>query len=281
MHISEINIYPVKSLKGIGLSEALVEKRGLQYDRRWLLTDKENVFFTQREFPKMATISIKLNDAGWVFSADGTGDLHVAARPEERKTQRVTVWSSVCEAEIYGEEVNDWFSNLLDTDCRLVYMPDHSERAINPLFNRGGEIVSFADGYPLMVLSEASLEDLNSRLDEKLPMNRFRPNVVIAGSDAYAEDHWKRVRIGNTIFRSTKPCARCVMTTVDQVRGDFAGKEPLRTFATYRKAHQVIPDTYEAMGMGKNDVLFGQNLVPENEGAMIRVGDELEILEAY
>lgn len=279
MKITEINIYPVKSLKGIVLNEALVERRGLQYDRRWMLTDRENVFFTQREFPKMATISMKPNGEGWIFSADGAEDLRVAPRPESREAQTVTVWSSVCNAEVYGAEVNDWFSDVLETNCQLVYMPDDSERDINPLFNKGSEIVSFADGYPLMVLGEASLEDLNSRLEEKLPMNRFRPNVVIAGSEAYAEDGWKRVRIGNTIFRSTKPCARCVMTTVDQSLGDFDGKEPLRTFASYRKAHQVIPDTYESMGMGRNDVLFGQNLVAENEGETIKVGDLVEILD--
>jgi len=279
MKVSEINIFPVKSLRGITLNESIVENRGLQHDRRWMLTDRENVFFTQREFPKMATISMKLNGGGWVFSAEGVRDLPISPRPEVAEKRDVTVWSSVCEAEVYGQHVNDWFSDVLDTPCQLVYMPDDSTRGINPLFDKGNEIVSFADGYPLMVLGEASLEDLNSRLEGPLPMNRFRPNLVIKGSDAYAEDAWKRVRIGNTIFRSTKPCARCVMTTVDQARGEFDGKEPLRTFAAYRKAQQVIPDTYEAMGMGKNDVLFGQNLVPENVGDVIRVGDTVDVLE--
>jgi uncharacterized protein YcbX len=130
-----------------------------------------------------------------------------------------------------------------------------------------------------MALGEASLEDLNSRLDTPLPMNRFRPNLVISGSEEYAEDRWKRLRIGDTIFRATKPCARCSITTVDQARGLFAGKEPLRTLAGYRKAKQVMPDTYAAMGMGANDVLFGQNLVPENAGEMIKVGDSVEVLE--
>jgi uncharacterized protein YcbX len=281
MQISAINIYPVKSLKGIAVNEALVEKRGLEHDRRWMLTDRENVFFTQREFPRMATISMRLNGEGWVFSADGAPDMPVSLRPAERERRNVTVWSSVCEALVYGADVNDWFSRVLETDCQLVYMPDDTERGINPLFDQGNEIVSFADGYPVMALSEASLADLNSQLDAPLPMNRFRPNLVLSGTQAFAEDDWKRIKIGDTLFRSTKLSARCVITTVDQARGEFTGKEPLRTFATYRKASDVVPDRYEAMGMGKNDVLFGQNLVPENPGGFIYVGDAVEVLETY
>jgi uncharacterized protein YcbX len=279
MHISEINIYPVKSLRGIALSEARVTKRGFESDRRWMITDGEGKFYTQRELPKMANISISLEADGLRFSARGTGDLTVAARPDKGNSGQVQVWTSVCAAEFYDEAVNGWFSELLGAKCRLVYMPEDTKRGINPIFNTGEDIVSFADGYPFMALGEASLEDLNSRLEATLPMNRFRPNLAISGAGAYAEDGWKRIRIGDTIFRATKPCARCSITTVDQARGVFAGKEPLRTLAGYRKAKQVMPDAYAAMGMGANDVLFGQNLVPENTREMIRVGDEVEVIE--
>jgi uncharacterized protein YcbX len=279
MHISEINIYPVKSLKGVGLGEARVTKGGFERDRRWMITDIGSKFLTQRELPKMASISIALEYDGLRFSAPNTGDRIVAARPNTGESGQVQVWTSVCTAEFYDETVNQWFSDVLGTQCRLVYMPEETKRGINPIFNTGDDIVSFADGYPFMALSEASLEDLNSRLEASLPMNRFRPNLVISGAESYAEDGWKRVRIGDTIFRGTKPSARCSITTVDQARGVFAGKEPLRTLAGYRQAKQVMPDAYTAMGMGGNDVLFGQNLVPENVGDMIRVGDEVEVIE--
>lgn len=278
MRITEINIYPVKSLKGIGVGEARVTKRGFENDRRWIITDEQGKFYTQRELPKMATITPAINGGGLVFSTPGTEELAVEAKPGVRITGKVEVWSSICDAEFYGQAVSGWFSRVLGTACRLAYMPEETKRAINPLFNNGEDIVSFADGYPFMTLGEASLEDLNSRLETLLPMNRFRPNLVIAGSEAYAEDTWKRVRIGETVFRATKPCARCAITTVDQAEGSFAGKEPLRTLAGYRKASQVMPGTYGAMGIGKNDVLFGQNLVPENVGEVIRVGDRIEIL---
>jgi uncharacterized protein YcbX len=269
----------VKSLRGIGLGEARVTKRGFELDRRWMITDDLGKFFTQRELPKMATISIALEPDGLRFSAPGTEDLAVPSRPDKRDTGQVQVWTSVCAAEFYGETVNVWFSRLLGTKCWLVYMPEETKRGINPIFNTGEDIVSFADGYPFMALGEASLDDLNSRLDMPLPMNRFRPNLVISGAESYAEDSWKSVRIGGTIFRATKPCARCSITTVDQARGLFAGKEPLKTLADYRMAKQVMPDDYVAMGMGANDVLFGQNLVPENVGEMIRVGDGVEVTE--
>ena len=206
MHISEINIYPIKSLKGISVESAVVEARGLRYDRRWMLTDREGMFFTQREFPRMALIEVGIDDEALYVTADGFGTLEIAHSPGTGDRRPVTIWQSVCDGEIYGDVVNEWFSDVLGTDCQLVYMPDDSRRSVNPRFDRGDEIVSFADGYPLMVLSEASLEDLNGRIAEgllqdyhpvssqntaaatppkqggelfdPLPMNRFRPNLV-------------------------------------------------------------------------------------------------------
>ena len=283
MQVSEINIYPIKSLKGISLDSAMVEERGLRYDRRWMLTTPDGMFFTQREFPKMATLSVWIEEdgSGLGVAADRFGDVFVPMDADSDKRQQVTIWGSVCEGAVYGAALNEWFSDVLGTNCQLVKMPEDTCRSINPRFDRGGDIVSFADGYPLMVLSEASLADLNSRLETPLPMNRFRPNLVIAGADAFAEDDWKSVRIGDAEFRSTKLCERCVITTVDQARGEFAGKDPLKTLATYRIGKNVIPDRYESLGVGANAVLFGQNLVGESVGESISVGDEIVILESY
>ena len=283
MHISEINIYPIKSLAGISVEAAMVEDRGLRYDRRWMLTTPDGMFFTQREFPRMATLSVWIEEdgSGLGVAADRFGDVFVPMDADSDKRQQVTIWGSVCEGAVYGAALNEWFSDVLGTNCQLVKMPEDTCRSINPRFDRGGDIVSFADGYPLMVLSEASLADLNSRLETPLPMNRFRPNLVIAGADAFAEDDWKSVRIGDAEFRSTKLCERCVITTVDQARGEFAGKDPLKTLATYRIGKNVIPDRYESLGVGANAVLFGQNLVGESVGESISVGDEITVTESY
>jgi uncharacterized protein YcbX len=278
MRLSEINIYPIKSLKGILLNEAKVEQRGLQYDRRWMLVDDNSEFFTQREFPKMATITISLSEYGLQVSADGFGNLFIPYEPTTGEKIKVRVWQSVCDALISDNEINRWFSEALQTKCRLVYMPDDSEREVNPLFNQDNDIVSFADGYPFLIIGENSLSDLNSRLKNEVSMNRFRPNFVVQDSAAFAEDGWKKLNIGNTIFRVTKPCARCVITTIDQHRGFFTGKEPLRTLANYRLAKDVFPTDYQSFDLKKNGVLFGQNLIAENFGEIVKIGNEINIL---
>lgn len=291
MHISEINIYPIKSLKGISLESSLVEERGLQFDRRWMLTTSDGMFFTQREFPQMATISVWIEEdgGGLGVAADRFGDVFVPMEPDTGNKQQVTIWQSVCEGEVYGAALNEWFSDVIGADCQLVYMPVSTRRNVNPRFNKNHDVVSFADGYPLMAIGEASLADLNERIannaqdaDEDvcvpLPMNRFRPNVVVADSEAFAEDSWNKIRVGEAVFRATKPCERCVVTTVDQSSGEFAGKDPLKTLATYRMAKDVIPDRYEALGVGANAVLFGQNLIAETLGAKIKVGDTVGVV---
>jgi|CXWL01.1.fsa_nt_gi uncharacterized protein YcbX len=291
MHISEINVYPIKSLKGISLESSLVEERGLQFDRRWMLTTSDGMFFTQREFPQMATISVWIEEdgGGLGVAADRFGDVFVPMEPDTGNKQQVTIWQSVCEGEVYGAALNEWFSDVIGTDCQLVYMPVSTRRNVNPRFNKNDDVVSFADGYPLMAIGEASLADLNERIasnaqdaDEDvcvpLPMNRFRPNVVVADSEAFAEDSWNKIRVGEAVFRATKPCERCVVTTVDQSSGEFAGKDPLKTLATYRMAKDVIPDRYEALGVGANAVLFGQNLIAETLGAKIKVGDTVGVV---
>lgn len=293
MHISEINIYPIKSLKGIALTESIVEKRGLRFDRRWMLTDPAGMFFTQREVPKMATVRVHV-DSGELRVESETGDeMRIPFEPDKGHRQNVTVWQSEVAGLVYNGEVSEWFSDVLGKKCQLVLMPETSKRRVNKDFDNGDDIVSFADGYPLLVIGEASLAALNERIDENrareedagkdagvpLPMNRFRPNVVVQGSEAFAEDNWAKIRIGEAIFRVAKPCARCQIPTVDQDRGEFDGKEPSRTFATFRMAKQAFPDTYEAFRLTPNSVVFGENLIPENPGGTINVGDRVEILE--
>lgn len=292
MHIFAINIYPIKSLAGIGVDSAVVEERGLQFDRRWMLTDMQNTFMTQREFPKMATIRVQIADEKIIVSNEKLGEMSIPVKPETGDVRNVTIWLSTCPAEVYNEQINSWFSKVLETECQLVYMPDDTRRNVNPLFNENDDVVSFADGYPLMVLSEASVANLNARIADSeehagrlpavrpLPMNRFRPNLVVSGAEAFAEDNWKTIRIGDAVFRSTKPSERCVITTVDQAKGEVAGKEPLKTLASYRMAKNVIPERFESLGIPANAVLFGQNLIPESVGATIHVSDKVEIISA-
>lgn len=290
MQISEINIYPIKSLRGITLESALVEKRGLRLDRRWMLTDRDGMFLTQREIPKMAVVSVNLNGDGLIVAADGFEAIHVPREPDRGERQRVVVWKDEVGALAYGGMVSEWFSDVLDRNCRLMLMPESTERHVSERFDQGNDIVSFADGYPLLLIGEGSLAEVNERLHDKyngeeygeklpLPMNRFRPNLVVRGSDPFEEDRWAKIRVGETIFRVAKPCGRCVMTTIDPARGEFDGKEPLTTMATFRMAKDVFPTSFEAFEQKPNAVLFGENLIPENPGATVRVGHEVEVLE--
>jgi uncharacterized protein YcbX len=261
--VSQIHVYPVKSLGGLALPESPVESRGLEHDRRWMLVDAAGRFLTQREWPRMALVSVALAPGGLLLSAPGVEPLRVPFEPKApARRLTVQVWRSVCEAAPVGEEADGWFAEFLGVPCRLVYMPDETRRAVNPDHSAGEGIVSFADGYPLLLLGEASLADLNARLARPVTMDRFRPNLVVSGAPPYAEDGWKRVRIGGALFQAAKPCARCGLITVDQDAGEVSGSEPLRTLAAYRRRD------------GK--VLFGQLLIPLEMGA-VRVGDAVEL----
>ena len=259
--LSQIHIYPVKSLGGLALSSAQVEPRGLQHDRRWMVVDQDGNFLTQRELPRMATISVAVEPSGLRLTAPGTAPQYVFPSPSGGQTSTVRVWRSVCEALPAGEDADKWLTDFLGVSCRLVYMPEEMRRSVNPDYTAGEGVVSFADGYPLMVIGEASLQDLNTRLEQPVPMNRFRPSLVVSGSLPFAEDDWTKVRIGSALFHAPKPCDRCAMTTIDQTRGEYTGKEPLQTLASYRLKDQKV--------------LFGQFLIPETLGT-ISVGDAVE-----
>lgn len=261
--LAEIAIYPVKSLRGIKLEEAVAEFRGLRFDRRWLVVDANDRFLTQRTLPRMALIAPAVRDDRLELVAHGMPPLQVPTITDGMVRQ-VTIWRDTIPAFDAGEQAAAWLSEYLQTPCRLVEMPDSTQRAVNPAFSMPGDVVSFADGYPYMLIGQASLEDLNVRMATPLSMRRFRPNLVINGAEPFAEDSWKRVRIGHIVFRVAKSCERCIIPTVDPESGMFAGKEPLRTLATYRKVG--------------SKVLFGRQLIAESTGTL-RVGDPVEMLD--
>lgn len=276
MQISEINIYPIKSLKGISIDEGAIEDSGLQFDRRWMLVDGENRFMTQREHPKMATVKVSVNGIGLTVEADNAGPIFVPGAPESNGEvlETVTVWNSTVKAAVNSNEVNHWFSNVLNFECRLVTMTENTNRLVDPDYavRPDRDTVSFADGYPFLLIGKSSLDDLNERLRQRsetdflpLPMNRFRPSFVVSSAEPFAEDQWKVIRIGETVFHVVKPCGRCVITTIDQATGETNGDEPLKTLSAFRKQN------------GK--VLFGQNLIAEKSGTTLRVGDDVEVLE--
>src|SRR6476661_8111637 len=266
MKISEINIYPVKSLGSISLNSSVVEDRGLRFDRRWILVDGKRTFLTQREFPVMATIGVAI-DGEQLLATCGDSSVEVPFDPDAGDAVNVKVWSSSVKAKPNTAEVNEWFSEIIGAECSLFTMTEQSKRIVNPFYavRKFGDMLSFADGYPFMMIGQASLDELNSRLESPVPMNRFRPNFVVAESEPFAEDTWKRVRIGDSIFHVVKPCERCVMTTIDQVRGEKIGVEPLKTLASFRTR--------------KGKALFGQNLIADRPGGTISVGDDVEVIE--
>lgn len=269
MEITKINIYPIKSLSGISLENSVVENKGLRFDRRWLLVDESNEFLTQRNFARLATLKTAVSENGLRVYNDRS-EIKIASSPSVEQIETVKIWSSKVAANVYESEVNRWFSEALQTNCRLVLMPEEAERKVNYFYRAHKEdFVSFADALPFLIAGENSLNDLNEKLDKKIPMNRFRPNFTVSGAEPFAEDNWKRIKIGENIFHAVKQCARCVVTTIDQLTGISDGKEPLKTLATYRIPKRSV----------KKKVIFGQYLIAENTGGQIKIGDKVEILE--
>ncbi|HVT73549.1 MAG TPA: MOSC N-terminal beta barrel domain-containing protein [Lacunisphaera sp.] len=272
MHVSGLFIYPVKSLRGYAVPQTEVDALGFVGDRRFLVVDAHGKFQTQRAAPRMARIATKLHHGTLTLSADGAGTIDVPTESDPAAPLRtVSVWKSEgLQAEDCGEPAATWLSEFLGFACRLVRIGERFSRPVLKAAARPGDLVTFADAVPVLVISEASLADLNNRIlennGESVPMDRFRPNLVIAGCEAFAEDRWSRARVGDIILRSAGPSARCVITTTDQRTGE-RGKEPLRTLATFRR------DPRDA-----TDVIFGTNLIHETKRGSIRVGDPVEFL---
>ena len=263
IYLSQLHVYPIKSAGGIPLEASDVDGRGLRHDRRWMLVDEAGSFISQRRFPRMALIRIRIEPDHLVVDAPDMPSLHVPLRPPDRKLRLTQVWGDLVEVSAVGDDADRWFGEFLGAGCKLVYLPDESIRPVDPAYGRSEDRVGLADGFPFLLVSEASLADLNARLERPVPMNRFRPNLVVGGCEPFAEDGWRLVRIGRITLRVVKPCARCTITTVDQ--GTAAtGKEPLRTLARFRRVG--------------TKVLFGQNLIHDETGTL-HTGDPVEVVQ--
>jgi uncharacterized protein len=264
--VSQLYIYPVKGLKAIAVQRAQCTDRGFERDRRFMVVDGQGRFMTQREHPRMATIWTDIHQDVLVLSAPDLPDVEVPLQPSDPAGLRVEVWRSTCDAVAASSAADAWLTDYLRMPCRLVYMPESTHRFSNEQY-APGKLVSFADGYAYLVTNEASLADLNARLVAKgasaVPMNRFRPNIVVAGADAFAEDDWRELRAGGAVLRSAKPCGRCEVTTTDQSTGERRGPEPLATLAEYRDGRDF-------------GLMFGMNFATQQAGSLA-IGDAVVV----
>ena len=263
IRLGGLYVYPIKSCGGVAVGEWDVDERGLCHDRRWMLVDDTGRFMSQRRFPRMALIGVRIVPDGLVVDAPGMPSLDVSSRPPKGKPLRAQIWNDTVDTLPVGGEADRWFGEFLDVRCKLVHMPDESARPVDPDYGEPGDQAGLHDGFPFLVISEASLADLNSRLEHPLPMDRFRPNLVVEGCEPFAEDDWRLARIGPITLRVVKPCERCAITTVDQ-RTAATGREPLRTLATFRRKG--------------TKVLFGQNLIHDGPG-VLRADDPVVVLQ--
>ena len=263
--VQDIYIYPVKSLGGISLQQAEVQQTGLQHDRRWMLTDEKYKFLSLRTHPEMVFLQTGFSSNSLLIThkKNFLPPLEIPLNASLKKEVTVTIWEDECIAFEVSTPANRWFSEILNMPVKLVYMPATTQRHVDADFAEKGEIVSFADAFPLMIIGQSSLDDLNSRLSCPLPMERFRPNIVFTGGAPYFEDIMSEFTINGINFNVAKPCIRCVVTTIDTVLAT-RGKEPLKTLSTYRSS--------------KNKILFGQNLLHSGFGS-IKVGDRLIVSE--
>lgn len=261
MHLTEISIYPIKSCRGLQVETTRLDRFGASGDRRWMLVTPEGAMLTQREFSRLALIEVVLLAQGLRVTFAGS-QLHVAYPSGDSPQLSVCIWDDRVNAVDAGDEPAKWFSEILHKTCRLVFMPENCVRRVDGAYASAGESVGFADGFPLLLISQPSLDDLNGRLEVAVPMNRFRPNLVLTGCDAFAEDNWQRIRIGAMEFDVAKACSRCVIPSIIQ---ETAERDPQinRVLAGYRRF--------------QGQIFFGQNLLYQSEGELC-VGDAVEVL---
>lgn len=260
--LKQLNLFPLKSGAPISVDHADVLTRGLRHDRRWMVVDAEGKFITGRKHPRMTLIQSLLRENMLFVDAPEMPRLELVAADASRVTARV--WDDFVNASGASSEADTWISTYLGQPARFVFMDTAAQRIIDQKYAQASDEVSFADGYPLLLISQAALDFLNSKLDVAVPMLRFRPNLVVGGTLPHAEDAWRRIRVGEVEFDVVKACVRCVFTTVDPDRGELdPSGEPLRSLLTYRR--------------GPKGVTFGQNLIPRGSGT-IRIGDLVEVL---
>ncbi|MGB1238533.1 MAG: MOSC N-terminal beta barrel domain-containing protein [Pseudomonadales bacterium] len=262
--VSALTIYPVKSCAPVPLSEAKVSRTGFAGDRTYLIANLDGQFVTGRTHPQITALNVKLTAQGVELQYPGMACLSLEHAQFSAEHRRCEVWGSEISGQYCGDVAQQWISDAIGDNLQLLYFSDASKRLVA---DQGESQVGFADGFPYLLTTEQSLQDLNRRLLAPVSMDNFRPNIVLSGSTAFAEDEWAQIRIGEVIFDAPKPCGRCNFTTVDPSshRTDPTG-EPLRTLSSFRKA------------VGDSEVVFGENLIAQNEG-VIRVGDEVEILK--
>jgi uncharacterized protein YcbX len=261
MRLASLHIHPLKGARGIQVASAQVEPRGLRHDRRFMLVDARGGFVSQRSHPRLALVQTAIEGETLRLRPPDGGGVSVPLAPEGPRRE-VEVWGDRVMAVRVGAEASEILSRFLGDSLELVHLPNDVLRPVDPDYAEDGDQVSFADGFPLLLASIESLADLNARLATPLPMDRFRPNLVVEGGVPFAEDQHERVRIGALGFRMPKRCSRCQVTTVDQTTGEPAGPEPLRTLAGYRSEGRRV--------------YFGQNLIPERTG-VLSIGDEVEL----
>ena len=262
--ITDLWIYPIKSLAGIQLTSSKVELRGLQYDRRWVIADMEGMFVHQRDYPEMALLqpSIEGETMTIIHKQKAISPLVFSMREPETDPVNVTVWDDTMPAKPVSQEADRWFSDFIGKPVQLLYMHEESIRQADQRYAiNETDIVSFADGYPILMISEESLALLNTQATTHVPMGRFRANVIIKGGEPHIEDRIQRLKVGKSEWHGVKPCARCIMTTIDTETAK-KGPEPLFTLAQYRKTD--------------NKILFGENFIPMEEGK-VHVGDTLNV----
>lgn len=256
LSLASIHVYPIKSLGGFSVHQARLTDRGPQHDRRWMLVDATGRFITQREVPAMACLHCSPIVDGFRVTDVRDGDaIDLPSSISAITTSRCRVFDDEVDVIHAPTVLSAWFAGKLDTSCSLVFMPDTTQRAVDARYATG--ITSLSDGFPYLILSQASLDDLNARMERPIPMDRFRPNLVITGGQAFQEDGWREVVIGAARFALVKPCGRCVIPTTDQHTGERS-KEPTRTLASYRSI--------------SNKILFGMNAMAVS-GDMVHVGD--------
>jgi uncharacterized protein len=253
LRLTSLAVYPIKAAAGISVLHWEVDSFGLRHDRRWMVVDSRGLLVSQRTHPRLALVRPTVREDGLTLDAPGVQPLELSLNPTGSVVVKATIWDEACDAVWLGPRPAKWFSDVLGSPCELVYMPEATVRPADPAYAPDGVRVGFADAFPFLLISEESLADLNARLAQPLPMNRFRPNLVIAGGEPYAEDRLERFEAGGIAFHVVKSCDRCVVTTTDQETTE-RGVEPLRTLATYRKVD------------GK--VMFGQNVVHLGTGSL-------------
>jgi len=265
MQLSQITIYPVKSMGGISLEQSELDQFGLKYDRRWMVVDKDGLFLTQRQNARMCFFKVELLNDSLAIRHMQYPDwqISVPLKPVSRKLMDVQVWSDVVKGHIVHEHIDKELSRLFEREVHLVMMPNDQNRQVDTKYAPQGTNTAYSDGYPLLMIGQSSLNQLNTRLSDSIEMQCFRPNLVFTGGEAHCEDQQGLWRIGSVEMEAVKPCSRCVVTTINPKTSEKS-PEPLRTLSTYR--------------LQDGKVMFGMNMLHKTQTGILKLGDKVEFL---